>query len=149
MEMEVPDELHGGTTLAMLWLVGFLFTLICSSSITDTIDLKHLHDTNQHDAIIKFIESAGAFVLEEFYHEKAIDEQTLFDIAALTGNLELFYCYSRVSEEERQTRDQFVKAVKYATPSADRYGYGRPASREITSEEWTELQSRIFGGAEK
>lgn len=125
-------------------------SLASESSCTFTLsdgrpDLQSLHDQRLYHQIHEFVDASGVFVLEDYYQSGHIDRQTLFDIAALTGSLDLFYQHSRVKEQEHSDRSELMTALRYAQsedPSAFRLF--RPYLRSVTDEEWDSMKSELF-----
>lgn len=119
---------------------------IASESLPDgRPDLQRLHDLRHYQQIHDFIDASGVFVLEDYYQSGRIDRQTLFDIAALTGSLDLFYQHSRVEEQENSDRTELMVALRYAQsedPSAFRLF--RPYLRSVTDEECESMKTDLF-----
>lgn len=103
---------------------------------SDQIDLQRLHDDHQYELLHDFADTMGAFVLEDYYQLGLIDQQTLLDIAALTGCLDLFYSQERMKDDDLWA---LRRAIQYSHGEGIRH-YGSPL-RQFSQSEWDDLVS--------
>lgn len=135
-------------------LIGLVTTITKGAQFSYTLpdnrpDLQQLHDNRQYQEIHDFIDMAGAFVLEDYYLTGLINRQTLFNIAALTGFIDVFYMYSRVGTQEQTSRSELMTAMRYAQ-SEDPMTFRmiRANLRCLSDAEWEIINRDLFSTTE-